>query len=253
MGVQRCSFLEDLPPYTNEYRYPRLAGAETVISREYCRFLDGNKSPCVLFTHMPRCELKKPGRNRQGRVDYICSLDMLVLTILCLPHEEADCRFGGLVTLKAAKMNIYRHISFRGATRANTPEREKEADSSWAPRRLPQGRSWLHELKGDVTSAISVDIKRPSGNIYITSWERGIVPTRHHPYPDLRVVEELKIFRGKNRQPPPPRVEGMDIVIPFYDLLLRPPNPAHGETDLKFTKAELLEIAEVVWEDMDRM
>ncbi|KAK2839319.1 hypothetical protein FQN49_006257 [Arthroderma sp. PD_2] len=274
MPEDRDRFLAGLPQDTNEYRYLGLEDAEMIVNREYSRFLEENKNQFVLFTHVPQSEVDKIDSNRLGRLDYHRSVQILIVNMPSLPHEEALSIFGNLVAFKAKDMRVERLISYRGAATTKTVERDKQADTSWAPRWPPSGRSrqwptvalevaysesrekvkndvawWLYGSNGDVLMAISIDIKRPSGNIYITSWERGLMPTRNHPHPDPKVVDEVKVFRGKNGQPA--RVEGVDLVIPFQDMLLRPANPSQGEGDFTFTHAELLQLAEAVWDDME--
>lgn len=85
--------------------------------------------------------------------------------------------------------------------------------------------------------ALSIDINKTTGSIYITSWEWDMMPTRRHPNPDPKVAGEVKIFWGKNGQPA--RVEGVDLVIPFQAMLLRSPNLSQGEGNFNFTKTEL--------------
>ncbi|EFQ98958.1 hypothetical protein MGYG_01970 [Nannizzia gypsea CBS 118893] len=274
MLEERSRFLAGLPQDTNEYRYLGQEHAEMIVKREYTRFVEEHKSPYVIFTHVPPSEIDMIDNRSLGKLDYHHSLRILLANMPCLPHEEALSLFGNLVLLKANKMQVDRLIRYRAATTTKTRERDKEGDISWAPRWLPPGRSkqwptvalevgysesrekikhdiawWLYSSNGDVLMAVSIDIKRTSGNIYITLWERGVMPTRNHPNPDPKVVGEVKLFRGKNGRPA--RVEGADLVVPFKYILLRSPDRSQGEGDFTFTKAELLQLAETIWEDMD--
>ncbi|WEW54622.1 hypothetical protein PRK78_000042 [Emydomyces testavorans] len=269
MQEERRRFLEYLPPDTHEYNYPGPQGTQAIIDQEF-----DNHSPFVIITNISPSEFEQLENHLPGRLDYSYALHTLLLKLSYAPQEEAADNFGGLVYSKARDMDVNRNMRFRGATDSATPDRKKQPDRSWGPRHLFQGRTanwptvalevafsesrekvkrdmawWLHQSKGAVLRAISIDIKRPSGNIYITSWERGTMPTRNHPYPDPRVVQEVKIFRPKQGQSP--RVTGDALVIPFQHLTLRA--PAEGEGDFIFTRDELLEIAEDVWITMDRM
>jgi hypothetical protein len=114
---------------------------------------------------------------------------------------------------------------------------------------------WLNGSKGEVLMAISMDIKRPSGNIYITTWEPEAMAmaTRRHPSPEPIISQEIKIYRGQNGRPPEVRPSpNSSLVIPFHSMMLRKP-VGQSEGDFVFTGEDLLEIAERVWRAMDRM
>ncbi|PGG98072.1 hypothetical protein AJ80_09590 [Polytolypa hystricis UAMH7299] len=169
-------------------------------------------------------------------------------------------------------MSIRNKIFFRGATQSKTPYREKQAavpglldpiiqeDLStglllhWRLPFLNAGRSSNEIFHGGFMGgmsllAITIDIKQPSGNIYITAWKRGAIQTRLHPNPEPRAIQEIKIFRSSH---PQPILTGGDLVIPFHQIMLRnPTGPREGA--FIFTKDDLWELAEGVWDAMDRM
>lgn len=154
-----------------------------------------------------------------------------------------------------------------------TQDRRKEPDGSWGPRQRysetnikwptvvlevafsePKDKVkgdawwWLYQSNTAVLKVITIDIKRPSGDVYVTLWERGAAQSRQHPRPEAKAVSTLDIFRGQYGNPA--RLEGTDIAVPFKDMLLRDPDTSHGEDDFIFSQAELLEIAEDIWADM---
>ncbi|OJD15377.1 hypothetical protein AJ78_04347 [Emergomyces pasteurianus Ep9510] len=266
---ERHQFLEHLPPHTKVYKYSGFQHLEAAVSEEYKRFIHENKSPCVVFTDISQNEIEIHEEILPGRIDYSPTLQTLILYIPSLPHEEAAEAFGCRIAIQAEEMGILDALSLRGATRTKTTDRRKQADRSWAPFDIP-GRStqwptvalevafaesrervkqdmawWLHQSAGDVRMAISIDIKRQSGNIYVTSWERGI----QHPYPEINPIQEIKISRGKDGKPP--TLTGNDLVIPFRQMMLRP--PTHNAKDFIFTKGELLRIGRVIWRAMAHM
>lgn len=263
MQEERREFLAGLPPDTREYRYSGFQRLEEALRQD--------DRPFVIVTNISKEAVDEYQHKFPGKIDYSPVLQVLVLKMASYPHEHAADAFGVFVGVKARDMSISRTLGLRGATRTDTPNRNKAADRSWAPRPLPAGRSdqwptvalevawsesrekvkrdlgwWLHQSAGDVLLGISIDIKRTTGNIYVTSWERGAIPTRHHPNPDPRIVQEIKIYRGQNGQPP--CLTGDDLVIPFHKMMLR--SPGQGEGDFVFTKEELLELAEGVWHAM---
>ncbi|KLJ05481.1 hypothetical protein EMPG_11060 [Blastomyces silverae] len=267
-------FLKHLPPQTRKYKYSGFQHLEEAVSEEYRRFLDENRSPFVIFTDFPPNEIKNHEERFPGKVDYSPPLQILLLNIPSLPHEEAAEAFGYRLASKAEEMGILDILSLRGGTRTRTPAREKQADRSWAPRELPPGRStqwptvalevafsesrervkrdmawWLRESAGDVCMAVSIDIKRQSGNIYVTSWAQGRMPARQHPRPAPKRIQEIVISRGQDGQPP--NLTGDDLIIPFHQVMLR--HPCSGETDFVFTKEDLLKVAQSVWHAIDNI
>jgi hypothetical protein len=266
MQEPRCEFPSHLPPNTSKYKYSGFAGLENAVSQAYDRFIDNNQS-LVVFTDIPPEEIEKYSDSFPGRIDYYPILQMLVLSMVSYPHEVATGTFEQLMTVKATKNGIRRILTARGATRTKTPSREKQADRSWSPSPplLPPGRSidwptvplevafsesrqqvkadmgwWLNASNGDVLLALSIDIKRQSKNIYVTSWERGAMPTRQHPRPDPKTRQEIIIYRDLNGQGPRV-IPNVALIVPFHELMLRNPRP--GESDFIFTPDDLLQIA----------
>ncbi|EZF77072.1 hypothetical protein H105_01707 [Trichophyton soudanense CBS 452.61] len=259
---------------TSESRYLGLDDARIVCGREYDRFLAGHKdNPYAIFTHVSESDFDKLDSAGFGRFDYNTLTQKLAITMPTAPHEEAGTRFSGLVILKAQEMGVWRLLSSRGTTTIETRNRRKEPDGSWGPRQrysetdikwptvvlevaFSESREkvkddawwWLYQSNRAVLKVITIDIKRVSGNVYVTLWERGAAPSRQNPRPEARALSTLNIFRGQHGNPA--RLEGTDIALPFKDMLLRDPDPSYGEGDFIFSPAELLEIAENVWADM---
>lgn len=263
----RRKFLEHLPPDTHEYTYPGAQGLEEIVSKEYNRFINHNRSPFVVFTDVPPDEVEDR-EDFPGRVNYSASLQILILYMLSLPHKRCVEDFGIRLAMKAYSMGLYDDIVFRGATRTKTDDRAKQADRSWGPCSPdpnalwptvalevafsePRNRVktdmaiWLNQSNGEVRMAISIDIERGSGIIYITSWERG-TPTEQTPQPDPEEVQEIKIYPPQNFQQE--HLSGDDLVIPFKQVMLR--DPGNGESDFTFTEDELLGLGRKVWQAM---
>ncbi|PGH22954.1 hypothetical protein AJ80_03003 [Polytolypa hystricis UAMH7299] len=217
----RHEFLEHLHPDTQEYKYLGFSSLLEAVSKEYDRFIVRSCSPYVIITDIGPDEVDDHEESIPGRADYSPSLQLLILSMVSLPHEEAAGVFDRLVGTKATQMMIHRILSIRGRTHTKTSEREKQADCSYGPRHLPPGGStqwptlalevafpesrekvkkdvawWLNRSAGDVLRAISIDIKRPSGNIYTTLWKRGMA-TNQCPNPDPEALQEIKIYRAK--------------------------------------------------------
>ncbi|PGH11024.1 hypothetical protein AJ80_07300 [Polytolypa hystricis UAMH7299] len=269
----RREFLAHLPPDTHEYRYHGFSLLKEATNKEYNQFLehdDSSGSPYIIFTNISPEEVTH-NEDFPGRVDYSPPLQILILTMVSLPHEEGARLFDQIVGDKAVEMKVRRLLSFRGATRSKTPDRNKQADSSYGPRQLPPGRSpewptvavevgfsemreklksdaayWLNRSSGDVLTVITIDIKR-SGNICIILWKRPVV-TNQYPNPEPEAIQEIKIYRGKGGQAA--NLRGDELRIPFRHMMLRDPGP--GEEDFVITRDELLhDLADAIWWGID--
>jgi hypothetical protein len=268
-------FLADLPP-------------ETPVHRGYSKtWLMRNRPPqlsdsyFVVFTNVEKGIIDTD--NLPGRLDYSVPLKTLILKMPGLIHEEAAGRFDSMLGNAASEIGVWRLISFRGATRSETPDRDKEADRSWAPRYL-RGQAarqwpsvalevgysestqklhrdiayWINYSNGQVKQAITIDIKN-SGAITIASWVASYTPTttvvtqsgrNSAPSADSRPppikTQEIKISRGRGN----PTIQGGDFVIPHSSLfgLASEIEPR----DFIFTAEMLLQdFAEFVWEAID--
>lgn len=272
----RREFLAHLPSDTHEYRYNGFSSLKEAADKEYDRFLgqeDSSGSPYIIFTNISPEEFTQNDESFPGRVDYSPPLQVLILTMVSLPHEEGARWFDGFIATKAVEMKVRRLLTLRGATRSETPDRKKQADSSYGPRQLPPGRTaewptvavevgfsetkaklksdaayWLNQSSGEVLTMITVDIKR-SGNIYIILWKRSMV-TNQYPNPEPEAIQEIKIYRGKGGQAA--NIRGDELRIPFQHMLLR--DPEEGERDFVITRDELLhDLADEIWWGIDHM
>lgn len=271
-------FLEHLPPDTPVYRYDRQCAIDTLLPPYSVedRFIVLKDLPPEIFAES---EEKFP-----RRCDYSPPFQLLIITMPGQPHEEAAFGFENELSFLARDMHVLRRISACGATRVDTPDRSKQADRSWEPRR--QGREfptvalevgfsetttklekditwWINGSKGEVRMGVTVDIKR-SGYIEIKSWTPAFDPSLLNDY----VTESGRhvVERHDNNLPPPqiaqrilfkrgrdghgPTVEGEGITIPFHTLLLD--EPGESEEDFVLTAEMLLHnLAERVWDAID--
>ncbi|CRG84439.1 hypothetical protein PISL3812_01725 [Talaromyces islandicus] len=268
-------FLADLPPETSVHR----GYSETWLRRNLPP--QSSDDYFVVFTDVERGIIDMD--NLPGRLDYSVSLQILILKVTGLIHEQAASQFDSLLTVIASEIGVRRRISFRGATRTETPDRDKEADRSWSPRHLPGQAAqqwpsvalevgysqstqklhrdiayWINYSNGQVKQAITIDIKN-SGAITIASWAASYTPTttvvtksgrNSTPSADSRPppikAQEIKITRERGR----PAIEGGDLVIPHSSMFGS--IPEIEPRDFIFTAEMLLEdFAEFVWEAID--
>lgn len=269
-------FLAHLPPDTPVYSYnPRCA-------IESLSFPYAVEDTFLVLKHFPADLSDEDMEQLPGRCDYSPSLQILIIKMPGQPHEEAASRFDLLIGNLAYQMKVHRRMSYRGATLVETPERQKEADRSWAPAR--QGREfptvaleigfpettqklerdiawWINRSKGEVRMGITIDIKRQSHSIEIKSWTPAIEPLPHKIHitaagrqvvdkhisnpPPPRMAQRILIKRGRNGSNP--AFEGEDLVIPFHTLMLD--DPGEGEGDFVLTAEMLLhDLAERIWD-----
>lgn len=268
-----------LPLGTSQYRYSGFQHLEQATNQAYDRFLRDEQSPIVIFTNLAPAEFKQHQDNLPGRVDYNPSLQLLILTMVSLPHEVASRDFDVLVRGKAQERRVRRAVMSRGSTLTEGRDRSKEADSSWSPspKYLPPGRStqwpsvalevaysesrekvkrdmeyWVNG-SADVRMGVTIDIKKQTGNIVISSWRRGApTPPRTPTNPEPEMIQEIRIYRS-NQNGKSYVTGDNNLVIPFEHMMLRKPNVDQGEGDFILTRGELLEIAETVWDVMDVM
>jgi hypothetical protein len=240
----------------------------------------------IVLKHFPADILAKHEEQLPGRCDYSPSLQILIITMASQPHEEAACSFEAIVTMLAREMKVYRRIAQWGATRVDTPDRNKQTDRSWAPARLVRrfptvalevGFSettaklekdiawWINGSNGQVRIGITIDIQHKSHNIEIKSWIPSFERSHQHIYitaggrqvvdrhindpPPPRVDQRILLRRGKDGSNP--SIEGGALTIPFCALLLD--EPGEGEGDFVFTADMLLhELAERIWSAIDK-
>lgn len=271
-----CLFLADLPPETPVHR----GYSDTWLARDLP--LQSSEDYFAVFTNVEKSIIDTD--NLPGRLDYSVPLRILVLKTTGPIHEEAAGRFDAMLTAIALEMGVFRRISFRGATRSETPGRAKEADRSWAPRYLREqaerqwpsvalevGHSestpklhrdiayWINYSNGQVKQGITIDIKN-SRAITIASWEpsytpmttvvtrsgRSSAPSADSRPPPIK-TQEINVLRGKGER----TIRGGDLVIPHSNLLETVPE-TEQQRDIVFTAEILLEdIAEFVWDAID--
>ncbi|KOS40617.1 hypothetical protein ACN38_g8528 [Penicillium nordicum] len=202
-----------------------------------------------------------------------------------LPHEEAASSFEVMIVTLAKEMSVYRRIMKCGATRVDTPERNKQADRSWQPvlqvskfptvalevsfseTTLKLERDiawWINGSKGEVRMGITIDIKRGSHSIEIKSWTSTLEPSLRNIHitagsrqvidrsiknpPPPRMTQRILITRGRDGSSP--TIQGESLTIPFHTLLLD--GLGEGEGDFVFTAEMLLhDLAEPVWNAID--
>ncbi|PGG99652.1 hypothetical protein GX51_06207 [Blastomyces parvus] len=275
LSKQSRSFLEQLhiPPDVSEYEYSGLPHLQEVTDQAYnCFITNSTQSPFVIFTDFPVDEFEQHEDKFPGRVDYNPNLQLLILTMTSFPHEVAAGVFERYVEDRAKENGVRHTLLPRGTARTSTPDRWKQADRSWIPLDLPPGRTtqWpsvalevgysetREKLKSDmkfwlsnneVRMALSINIKRPTGAIFITAWERGApIPPGMPSNPEPQATQEIKIERGKAGQEPDVAGDS-NLTIPFEYIMLR--KPSQGEMDFVISREDLLEMAEGVWFAMD--
>ncbi|QKX57213.1 uncharacterized protein TRUGW13939_04321 [Talaromyces rugulosus] len=274
-GDDASQFLQHLPANTCVYSFEEWPQKEE-------QDFSGNNF--VVIKHVPSEALEKGDKPFFGRIDYSHASEILILKMPAEIHETAASNFHSLVAILASQMGVKRRIADRGSTRTNTSRRSKEADRSWAPAYRPGekyrewptvalevGNSetkaklinditwWLNQSNGRVQQGIIIDIKKGSGNVYISSWIAANVVTQPapqgesvpvtpiQPLPARQTLEAAFKRRPDGREPV---IEGGDITIPFANLVGE--HPRQGQVDFALTKDLLLtHVVEPIWEALD--
>lgn len=262
-----------LPPDTPEYQYEGFEQLlEAVAQSDDHRYI-------VFSNVLPETEILSK-EDVPGRLDFYFPLNKLVLKMPKRPHEVAAEEFGGMVMHLSRSIGFKRSISFSGALRVSGDRRQKEPDRSWGPSyragsiyrewptvvlevgdsetrgKLEQDIAWWLS-NGEVKQAFIIDIKKGSGNIYMSAWapnpnvhsrpatgRSGRVSYAPSNQQSPQLLQRVKIIPRRNGQPA--RVEGEKLRMHFESLLLRAPNA--GEGDIIFDHEALLEIAEKIWD-----
>jgi hypothetical protein len=273
-----CMFLAHLPSDTPVHRYDKKSTIES-LSPQY-----SVEDRFVVLKDFPSETLAKLDEQLNGRCDYSPSLQILIITMPSLPHEEAASSLDIMIGTLAKEMKVYRRIKNCGSTTIETPDRSKQADRSWKPARsqrkfptvvLEVGFSeitaklerdiawWINKSKGEVKLGLTIDIKI-SGSIEIKSWTPAFMLSPSHVYitasgrpvvdrrisdpPPPRMTQRIFITRGRDSYNP--TIKGGDLIIPFHALMLE--QPGEGEHDFVLTTELLLQdLAERVWVVID--
>ncbi|OQE44411.1 hypothetical protein PENCOP_c002G00150 [Penicillium coprophilum] len=263
----------------------RVYQSESVVSEEGAEsFLEHLPPSTPIYRYNHQCAMKSLFPQYPVEDSFIVLKHFPAETLADQSHEEATSSFEMMIVTLAQKINVNRRIANCGATRVETPERNKQADRSWKP--AHQGRKfptvaleadfskatqklerdiawWIDGLKGEVTMGISIDIQRGSHSIEIKSWTPDFEPSPRKIYipargqvidrymenpPPSRMTQRVLITRGRDGASP--TIEGEPLTVPFRNLLLD--EPAEGEDDFVLT-AEMLQhdLAEPVWDAID--
>ena len=269
-------FLEHLPPDTPVHSYDRQCVIERILPPYSV------KDRFVVIKDFPPEQFDKDEEDLPRYCDYSRPVQILIIKMPSQAHEEAAASFEKMITMIANDMQVIRRIAFCGATRVSTPDRDKQADRSWKPRRqarkfptvvlevgftettakLEQDIAWwINESRGEAGMGITVDIKG-SGCIDIKSWIPAFDPSLQRDYvtasgrhvnntdnlPPPQVAQTVLFKRGGDDSGP--TIEGEGLTIPFHTLFLD--EPGEGERDFVLTSDMLLlHLAECVWDAID--
>lgn len=272
-------FLAHLPSGTPVYCYSKQCAIGSLVPPYSV------EDSFIVLKHFPAEILAEDEERLPGRCDYSPTLQILIITMPSQPHEEAASSFESMVVMLAQEMNVNRRIAKCGATRVDTPERNKQADRSWKPARqrrefptvaLEVGFSettlklesdiawWINGSKGEVGMGVTIDIKRGSHSIEIKSWSPAFEPSLCNIYitaggrqvagrrmenpPPPQMTRRILITRGRDGSSP--TIKGEPLTVPFHTLLLD--QPREGEGDFVFTAEMLLhDLAEPIWDAID--
>lgn len=190
----------------------------------------------------------------------------LLFRMLSRPHEVAAARFELLLERALESMGLDSVLQTFSSSTTNGPTGKKQADGSWAPRRLPRDRSndwpslvlevalsqgesklisdvrfWLHQSNGDVKIALTLEIYRHRPEIVLEKWD--LRQGRRYRAQQVTMSKGM----GANKHI---TVSGAPLVIEFDKLLLRPPTIPR-ETNIQLDTESLKMLAILIWEQQD--
>lgn len=281
LDVLDRSFLSDLLQSTKVYSYDGEAqlldiiDSEASSGTEYLLLCSGKESidtiinPLSITIDCPKA---------------ISSFDtvegLLLVKMPSRTHAAAADEINSLIKEKLLPMGLYHAIQgFPGAQiRGRTSTRGKEPDYGWAPKRRPRQsgasgpkmpsvvievaatekdeklnldvRYWLSPDDGNVKMCITLRVDRDNNEIRIESWIRQELentPASSHTS-RTRIYRNQVIYARMTKRGRPVLTGDYPFRIPFESLMLRPiDNGRAAENDLIFSKADLENLAESIW------
>lgn len=265
-------FLGDLQPSIKRYSYKGKQQFASTLNKEFNgKASDSieNMSEWVLFTGIDEETFVQDFLNSADETDewtenwtsFDSSHNLLLIRIPLSPHEVAADTFKKLLLFALQPMGLENALQRLSRTDTEGPSGRKQADGSWAPRRVPIGRSrnwpsvvlevalseaqsklssdvryWLHQSQGDVKIALTLTINRQKPEIILEKWE--LQNDRQHR------TQRVKISMGANKRI---TVSDGPLVIDFEKLFLRP-SETPEKTDTEIDTDMLKELATMIWE-----
>lgn len=177
------------------------------------------------------------------------------------PHAVVAPEFQTLLIETLKPMDLSEAIRTLSGSFTEGPSGRKAPDSSWAPRRVPRGRSknwptvvlevaftepqsklssdvryWLHQSQGEVKIVLTLTIDRRKPNILLEKWE--LLENRTQ-----RIDISMDANKGIN-------IRGGPLVIEFEKLFLRPAD-SPKETDIMIDTDGFKRLATRIWEEQE--
>ncbi|KAJ5081505.1 hypothetical protein NUU61_009769 [Penicillium alfredii] len=235
-------------------------------SRRYQK--DPNINYWILFTGVDPRAFTRDFLNSNDKNMYRCwnSYDISQhLLLVRMPNSVAHEIAHGTFERKLFEALLPMSLEDRLESLRSTPFRAqsgagKQADSSFAPDQLPQGRTdywptlvvetgfsesssklfsdvrwWLNESGGDVKMVLTIEIDRNRPQIVLEIW---VLENSR-----MQRQQVVTVYKGNNNHV---YLQGQPLVIDFEKLFLRPANTPR-ETDITLDDPALKKIATSVW------
>jgi hypothetical protein len=264
------SILDKLPPRTNWYPYRSLRDFESILRSERTHFQlpEPNASQFILFTEIDTQTFTRDFENPVR--DIVCHIidsyypfqATLVIKMKTGAHEAARVTFNNRLIRKLVSMgSADEGLVGTGAKTISSTSRSKEADLTYRPLELPQGRSkqwptialesgysnskdllesnakwWISESGGDVKVAVTIDIHKQRREVNIRLYglqNDGTIAEQH-----ATVSKQPGQSAHVNNAP---------LTISFHSLFLR--DPVGDERDIELDDDDMRRLGRAIWDE----
>ncbi|GFF36301.1 hypothetical protein IFM58399_04505 [Aspergillus lentulus] len=263
-----------LSPTTSEYPYQGMQHFRHIICKEAAE----SKHDYVIFSNIDEYTFLRDfdESQRQSYSDFFPQVRTLVARMPASEvHEEAHAELNNTLMIKLAAMNVRSQLRSLIGADVVTPTRTKKPDQSYKPVEFPadysghwpsmvietafsesqsklanDARWWLNASGGELKTVITIAVQKKREAITIDKWEAISRPTRGDPG---KMVPEVvqKVTMTREGGDAPVHITGAPLIIGFEKLFLRPAEEEKGEGDVVFSRDNLAEIADLVWNGLN--
>lgn len=261
------TFLKDLPPSIRRHTYHGEQQFFDILESEFSRFESSpsDTSEFILFhANKETIETLFNPPNEETPIAKLCTAfnteeHLFLIAMPSNPHTAASNAVNTLLLHSLMPMEL--SLSLRGYAGADVKGSSggKQPDYGWGPRRRPRGRPdspsvtlevaysesesklnsdvrfWLNPGEGNANLCLTLRIHRSCPEVRIEKWER-----KNSKAHRSQVTYITKKGGHSN-------VTDHPFTIPFESLFCRP-SSIPREKDIEFSRGQLEEIAEMIWE-----
>ncbi|PUU78343.1 hypothetical protein B9Z19DRAFT_1025468 [Tuber borchii] len=272
------NYLQDGLMGVDRLRYRGTKAFKTAIDKQISGFQLNGAAQYVVFCPVSPKGFENISNFRDAhyrglRFMYIGGERTLIIKFgVSLAHELAHRIFVRCFEEKLREMGLSRELERIGAAGLSGPRSEKEADSAYKPRsrrfeddwptlviecgvseslaRLQvDAQWWLENSAGDVKTAIVIAVSKAERRVHLEKWELADEPDPSDPSIFPPTMTAAADIIGEEVRISAKGVTKTSFVIDFTKTMLcKPPVGRPGGDNFTFSKEELVELADRVWD-----